>query len=332
MTKKLHLNYVHNFRGVAIILIVILHCTFWRPFNWTGYEDLSQFLRFLSNRSTAYFIFIGGFLFQYLSYKYAAKTYFRSKLFNVVLPYLLISIPAIYKAILEGTAFVEYPIWFQIIAYYLTGAHFLFFWFIPVIVLIYFLSPLLVKLDKSQYFYYTLPLFFILSILVDRDYHNPFQSLAHYIYFYLLGMAVSHYREKFFSYMQNYWLIYGGVFCIILYVDYILRANYLEQVIYVSRYTFGCLFILFVLYRFDKQVGTTFRLFGDMSFGIYFLHGYVLSLLWRIGGKLSLTTPYVSANIVSYLLLLISVLLISYLVLWFVKKVFGKRSRMLTGY
>lgn len=336
MIKKEHLNYVHNFRGIAIILIVLNHCLYWRPFDWNGHEALFQFLLFISKGSSAYFVFIAGFLFQYLSHKYTVKKYFYSKVSNVVLPYLIMSIPAIYKAMAEGIAFTEYPTWLQIIAYYATGTHFLFFWFIPMVILIYLLSPLLIKLDQYRYFYYSLPLFFILSVFIQRDvdigYHNPFHSLAHYIYYYLLGMAASRYRDKLFSNMQKYWLLYTLLFGLVIYIDYILYIEFLGFLAYVSRYTLACLFILFMLYRFDKQIGKTFHIFAAMSFGIYFLHGYVLSFLWRIGQKFHLIVPPISVNIGYYLLLSVIILGITCLALWVLKKILNTKSRMVVGY
>lgn len=336
MTKTAHLNYVHNFRGIAIILIVVNHCLYWRPFEWTGHEDLFQFLLFISKGSSTYFVFIAGFLFQYLSHKYMVQKYLYSKLFNVVLPYLIISIPALYKAINEGIAFTDYPTWLQIVAYYVTGTHFLFFWFMPTIFLIYLLSPLLVKLDKNSYFYYSLPLLFVLSIFIQRDvqigYHNPLQSLAHYLFFYVLGMAVSHYREALLPHMRKYWVFYTLAFGVSVYIDYGVYETLPGYFAYVSRYTLACLFVLFVLYRFDKQVGKTFHLFATMSFGIYFLHGYILSFLWRLGQKLHLVTPPIPVNLAYYLLLCALILLVTCLVLWIANKVLKSKSRMVVGY
>ncbi len=241
-----------------------------------------------------------------------------------------------YKAIAEGIAFTEYPIWFQIIAYYATGTHFLFFWFIPVIILIYLLSPLLIKLDKYEYFYYSLPLFFMLSVFVQREIyiglHNPLNSLVHFIFFYILGMAASRYRDKLLFNIQKNWLLYTISFGLITYIDYNLYENLLGYLVYVSRYTLSCLFILFVLYRFDKQIGKTFHTLAAMSFGIYFLHGYVLSILWRIGQKFHLVIPPISANIGYYLLLSTIILIATCLVLWAIKKIFNTKSRMIVGY
>ena len=143
------LRYVHNFRGLAILLIVAGHII---PF-W----DLSDYpiIRFLTltvlSNGSVYFIFIAGFLFQFLSDKYKFKIYLQKKFVNVVLPYFFVSIPALCLCLLKNqtfgstegfaSSFGTWSLLQKIAVLYLTGAHFFHFWFIPMIIIFYFFAP-----------------------------------------------------------------------------------------------------------------------------------------------------------------------------------------------
>jgi len=94
------LRYVHNFRGLAILFIVVAHTM--QVLTWQDNPELQVFLNVVLQNGSVYFVFIAGFLFQYLSRKYAYKTYLINKLQNVLLPYFLISIPAISYWLLRG--------------------------------------------------------------------------------------------------------------------------------------------------------------------------------------------------------------------------------------
>ncbi len=72
------LNYVNNFRGIAIIYIVAGHCI--SAFNWQNSPQLARLIKILMSNGTVFFVFIAGYLFQYLLSSYEPKKYFISKL------------------------------------------------------------------------------------------------------------------------------------------------------------------------------------------------------------------------------------------------------------
>ena len=141
------------------------------------------------------FVFIAGYLFQHLSNRFDIKKYYLSKLQNVVIPYLIISIPAIlfYITVEQKNtvwpSFYAEPAWLQMIYFYITGLHLSPMWFIPMIIMFYLLAPVLVKADKTRYFYCLLPFFLLVSFSVERGltHHN----FMHFFSIYILGMFLS---------------------------------------------------------------------------------------------------------------------------------------------
>ena len=85
--------HVHNFRGLAISLIVAVHCL--SIFDWSASPGLERWLKILLLNATVFFLFIAGYLFQHLSARFHYPSYLQTKFRNVVLPYLVVSIPAL---------------------------------------------------------------------------------------------------------------------------------------------------------------------------------------------------------------------------------------------
>ena len=92
------LDYIHTFRGFAIMLIVAVHLTY--PIESSD-PHIYRILIPIFGNSTILFVFISGFLFKYLLDKFRMKTYLRKKLSFVILPYLFMSIPALFLYALE---------------------------------------------------------------------------------------------------------------------------------------------------------------------------------------------------------------------------------------
>ena len=91
--KKRFLGYIHNFRGIAILFVVGGHILLSWPEN--EHPLAKDVLYSIWQNGTVLFVFIAGYLFQYLIGKYRTFDYWKKKLRYVILPYLLISGPAI---------------------------------------------------------------------------------------------------------------------------------------------------------------------------------------------------------------------------------------------
>ena len=181
--KQLH--YINSFRAAAIFFIVAVHTL--HVFSWPDGSLSKQFLDVLLNNGSMFFIFISGYLFQHLSVNFKASKYYLSKLKNVVLPYLIISTPAIIyfiffaqKSFLNAS-FYGQPIWQQFVQFYAFGYHSSPMWFIPVIITYYLSAPLLVKADRTHYFYHTLPMFMVIAYFVERGIYQ--NNVVHFFSF-----------------------------------------------------------------------------------------------------------------------------------------------------
>lgn len=335
------LNYLNNLRGFVMLLIVATHCLWPGILTWPPMDSIFSINGFLHTfilRSSGYFVFISGFLFQYLLNKYTFKKYINSKFNNIILPYLIISIPFIlYDAFGKSDGpFHDYSPIIRIFMYYIHGMHMTYMWFVPMIIIFYLIAPLLVKLDKVPLFYKLLPLFIIISLLIPREvtpYHNPLRSFTHYFSIYVFGMFVSHYREQILPLVKRYWISILIGFLAAILVQFCLRfivnlPYYMEMAAY-FKIIFGSLLMVYVFQRYDEQIGKSFDKIAVMSFGIYFVHGYVLSATKIIINKLHLT---IQGNLLSYILLFCFVLAITLSCLWVLKKLMGKHSRKLVGY
>lgn len=325
--KKMFLNYIHSFRGLAIIFIVAGHCIY--AFNWENNLLLRAILGRFINNGTVLFVFIAGYLFQHLSYKYDFKTYMRSKLNNVLLPYVILSIPAIVKAVFiaQNKGFNEYPKMVKIILLYVTGRHLEPLWFIPMITLFYIASPLLIKLDRKNILYYSLPFFVIVSSIVPRNNLNIFQAFVHFISVYVGGMFCSKYREQTINFTKEYFLALVALFFLVFIAD--VYTTYIGSVLAFLN-LWGklilCLLLINILQRFDAIVRDKFNYLAEISFGLYFIHAYTVSAISKI-----IPDGSVNGNIIYFSLYAFSAIGVTTLILFIAKQILGNRSRSIVG-
>jgi surface polysaccharide O-acyltransferase-like enzyme len=294
------LNYIHNFRAIAILFIVAAHCSWAVPScaeQRVFFRDAAEII--LMN-GTVLFIFIAGFLFQYLSSSFSYTMYLSKKLKFVILPYILFSLPAIAVKVssagdvqLLHPALNEYAIpfiwsntallyYFKQIGWYLiSGDSLTPFWFIPMMAILYIIAPILIRLDRGEKIYWLLPAFVIISVIVPRPYNTVqiSQSLPHFFSVYLFGMFCCRYRDILLEKMQTYWVwcLLGVVGMIQLEMFFPTMQlgyspfNYLQKM-------FLSVLLLYWLWQADAHIHPRVRssanVLADLSFGIYFVHYY----------------------------------------------------------
>src|ERR1019366_3460625 len=127
------LRYIHSFRALAIALVVAAHCI--SLFDWGHLGWQNQLIQSLIPNCTVFFI--SGFLFQHLSHKFEYRRYLKSKLQNVLLPFVIVSLPMIaaqavnQSGAFDPTCIHHWPTAAQNVAFsLLTGYHIMIpFWF-----------------------------------------------------------------------------------------------------------------------------------------------------------------------------------------------------------
>lgn len=341
------LSYIHSFRAVAILFIVAGHCVY--LFEWETIRWQEHLIQSLMQNGTVLFVFVAGFLFQHLSYKFDYRRYLKSKLLNVILPYVMVSLPMITVQAMTGRGAFDpvftqhWPTVAQNVAWsLLTGYHILPFWFIPMIAVFYLLAPALLWIDRDGRLYYLLPGLLTITIFVHRpsDMTHIWHSCAYFLPVYLFGMWFSHHRDRVMAWHDRWlpillvllaglvWLEVGfyqrggaiGSSYLFSTENGILGTNALQKLLL-------CGVLLVLLRRFGDFFDRKLHYMAEVSFGIYFLHMYFIQGYTRfVAGEI-----FPAASLLRYVLAVTTVVVLSMLCLWLVKRVLGKHSRKLVG-
>ncbi len=323
---------IHAFRALAISFIVIMHSL--ELGDWTHRPVAYALINTFFGSMSILFFFISGYLFQHLSGRFRYQRYLKRKAAVVILPYLIISIPAIIVAEWfipeEGmwSWFSDLPRIEQILIFYLTGKHLEPLWFVPTVVLIYLMAPVLLKIDRIPRGYWILVPLIAISLVIGRD--GPTGPLHKAIYMlpaYVAGMAVSRYRERVLALSARYlWLLLLAAVGLYL---LILLANPLAGTQLLLKLAM-CLIILTLFSRI-KHVPPLVNEIAHLSFGIYFLHGYLLAAT-RLLFMMTAGTPTPIEGSLPLILIAGTVTLFATLFMVRVaKRILGWRSRYVIG-
>lgn len=317
--KKSFLNYINVFRGLAILLIIAGHTM--------QFGESTSLINKINCEivcgGTALFIFISGFLFQHLSYKFEYKNYLSKKWTNVVLPYFITSIAGILFCLIYpqtyGNSFDGLNPILQIPMFLTTGRiHNTPTWFIPMIILFFFCSWLLLKLEQKGWLYKLLPLTFLITIIcprVDVDYNSimnlsytqkylaclgyVFNGFIHFFSLYVFGMFCSKYKEvidTFYNKRLLLWVLMLGLAGCDVYLSY--KGIYSSFT--VSK-TILTMLVLGYLKHYDEWIMSKSRLNNILditakySFGLFFVHWYWFFIYNQIFG-LEKVIPVIDNN------------------------------------
>lgn len=334
-TRQSFVTEINSFRGLAIILIVSSHLLYWdieSPFYKTAYL-------FFSN-STIFFAFISGYLFQYLLKKFSYKTYLFKKVKYVLVPYLIVSIPAIALRLWQGPSYMalyqwpdisEYHKGVQVFYYICTGAHLLPLWYIPMIMLYFIAAPVFKYIDQIPRLYWALIPLLLLSLVYYRTTYNinniPRMSI-HFLSVYLLGMFYSKYQTRVNQKIKPIRFILLLLAVGISVTCLLVSESYLSQLIFIQKILLIPV-MLTVLSNSSPVINKVLDQFAQTSFGIYFIHFYVILFVRAVNVKLFgedyPTTPYY------WVVTLIFTLAICWVTVKVIQKIAKVNSRLLIG-
>ncbi len=306
--KKSFLNYINIFRGLAILLIVIGH-----TMQIAGSNKLIHiFWCEVVCGGTALFIFISGFLFQHLSGKFEYKNYLSKKWKNVIIPYLITAIPGlilccftpqIYPNPFEKwNVFVQIPVLLSIGRVHNTPT-----WFIPMIVLFFIFSALLLKFEKKGILYKFLPLMFIITIFLQRgeieygqmyDLTYPerymayveyiFKGFIHFFSLYVFGMYCSKNKgiiDKFYEKRAVLWFLMIFTAGLNIYLSYSgIYSNFTVSKTFLTMLVLGYLKYYDGVILSCPKLNSALDFIAKYSFGIFFIHWYWIFVYNRIFG------------------------------------------------
>jgi peptidoglycan/LPS O-acetylase OafA/YrhL len=331
-TKTEFLHFIHSFRGVAILFVIGGHVLL----EWEPGTISESILNAILRNGTVLFVFIAGYLFQYLSNKYETMDYWKKKLQYVLIPYVLISIPALLLRFIETPRVVllenpDYPQWsalHKVFYYYSTGAHLQPLWFVPMIILFYLAAPVLVRGDRSGWLYRLLPLFIIVSLAVSRDQLSDIPRMfVHFFSVYAFGMFFSRYRSEIFEVSEKWWIVFT-VLALGLCAFTCFDNPYYDQSMYLQKMSFCWLFIYW-LREGDRFVPKFFDTLAELSFGIFFLHYYFLLAFKFVAEKYA--PIFMEGNVFNWFIHFVLIVTSNTVFLIVMKKILSKNSRYLVG-
>lgn len=326
------LNDIQKFRGFSIIFIVVGHCL--SGFDWSDSPNLELVLKRFFANGTIFFIFISGYLFEHLSVRYRPFEYFKSKLNFVLLPYVFISALPVAGIIWVGSRagldadFFEQPYWQQAVDLMLTGGHVTPFWFIPTLGIFFLASPLLHAFFKIKLSYCVLPVLLIFSILVPRGNHQPVQSFIHFLSVWVAGMACCRFRWRLNYWYKIYYLLGYLSLAIISILD-IFHAHGSHGPLSLLGKLLMCMLLLNLMRRqYNFEVGYLAQI-GALSFGVFFIHSFVISTIKLL--FLRIYENYPDGSVFGVIFLVVLTCIISAAIIKLFKLLFGANSRYLVG-
>lgn len=325
--RQPHLAYAHYMRGIAILLIVATHCStiFSAETMIREHYTLSLF-----RHGNLLFIFIAGFLFQYLLPRFGYLHYLKKKCLYVVLPYLIVSAPFIYLYAIGSKEhyFVDITPFTtpEIVVFMLfTGAHLEPLWFIPMICIFYLFAPFFRFVDEHPRLYALFPVFLVVALYTGRpDYSlGPVQNFIFFLPAYMFGMMVCHFREKLLPFLAKHALFINTLWVIPLCIAHVAENDLL---IYLIKFPL-CIGLMGIFYKYPAFRGReALNRLADFSFGIFFMHNYAVGFTHT---HIDIDQPIMV--ILIYLAYLFLVLALSLGGVLAVKRLSGRLSRYIIG-
>jgi peptidoglycan/LPS O-acetylase OafA/YrhL len=333
------------FRGMTILLVVAGHCYN----NWEIDTIAEITIANLITGATAIFVFISGFFFHFAFYhRYNYKKFIISKARNVALPYLIISTISM-LGMLYFLGYITFPIIFtdnptqqNILAYFFnlgTGRTWTAYWYVPFIMVMFALSPFFIWYIKlsTQLQIALMLICLVLSVFIQRPTLNlnPVHSAMYLTGFYMLGIMYSLHRPKISTFLDKtklFWLLAAlAVALATALLGQVGNAHKMTpweyagldlmvplKLITIPAMLSACMW----LQAFNVKL---LLYLAEISFGLFFVHTLVLR------ASLAVFFKDWAHGFMGFLVLFLTVIIISTAIIFTIRKIFKKRSRYIVG-
>ena len=361
--KKKFLNSINYFRAIAIIIIVMAHS--YGIAHWNVYNRASIFEKLFYSfnlNGSIFFIFISGFLYNHIFYpRFEYKKFMLKKAKFVLLPYLFCSaIPILYavsrtqenfwldaffyhngsnflpEAIADSQ--VLSAIWFL-----LTGRAVYAYWYIPMIMLIFALSPLINQLIQSKYLLQTILFMMPISAIVHRPAQNlnPLHSLVYFLPVYLLGIYSSIHQKQVYEFVKSKQVkitisITAIALGLIQVLIFNVSGNFSKDFFSVALPDINllqkillCFLLISILDNYENNDIPSMKKVAETSFAIYFIHPFLLNPLTLISRNLGFDFD---GNVFTLFIATFCIVATAMAIAHLFKLVFKRNSRYLIGW
>ena len=349
-TSSNYIHHLHAFRGFAIITIVAAHAWSFMIF-WTGSLDseglksLFYLTETLFHGSTLYFAIISGVLFQMVLNERGWQRFFKNKITNVLLPYIVMSVfmTTFYWQYYQADALrtgEEITFVGSALSNVLQGTASIHFWYIPVLMVLFAVTPLFsLLLNRAPWLLLCIAL---LPLIIARSPFPDFLKPQTFVYFagaYALGMLVGQYYTRVQTFVLQHRL---SIFAVALIASGIILMQYVwgyqqnglmssrQTLIYVQK----CLICLLVLNWFKQievKIPRWLSILGTHAFSIYFLH------VLFIGFVIMSVQPYLESYRPAWLIFILGStnlvigIVVSLSISLLARRLAGKHSRKIIG-
>lgn len=299
----------------------------------------------LFHGSTLFFALISGILFTRVLYTRSWTSFFKSKLTYVLLPYLLISIlltllgwPPGPEYGMAGGFTPQFP---EVLARNLLfGSSQTHLWYIPILTILFLLTPLLyflLKRGKSS----SILLLALMPLIVSRSIYPDLLSLKSICFFlgaYAFGMYLGERLDAMFTLVRNHlgmllaiYMAFATSNFLLFFWGYVPNGfTSLHQSIVYFQKLLETMLILYALHVYEDRLPKLLNIMGTYSFSIYFLHfTFILALPYALIRLVPITS--IGMVIVCSLAIYTLSILLSVLLSMAVRQLSGKYSRMLIG-
>ena len=361
-TRKF-LNSINYFRGIAIIIIVMTHS--YGIAHWNVYQNASLFEKLfysLNLNGSVFFVFISGYLYNHIFYpKFNYKIFLIKKAKFVIIPYLICSALPILYTVFDlnnewifnivfdsgGIAFLPESIQdkplLAILWFLATGRAVYAYWFIPMIIMIFVLSPLINYLIKSQHLIHIILMLIPIAMIVHRPLQNmnPLHSLVYFLPIYLLGIYSSINREKILVYLQSNQikiiiLLLSILLCLIQVLFFNISGNFSKNFLMITvpdvniiQKILLCFLFIAVLENWENTEIKSLKKTAETSFAIYFIHPFLIRPLTRLSRNLGFEFQ---GNLLTLLIATFLMVVIAIAIAQTLKLILKKKSRYLIGW
>lgn len=332
-------------RALAIISVVGAHAwsflIFWTgDLSTSGIEHVFWFTETLFHGSTLFFALISGLLFTKVLSDKGFSKFYKSKLLYVCLPYVIISM-VFTLYFLQETNVETLADFLKLLGFNLMmGKAWIHFWYMPVLAVLFLLTPLLVKVQKR------FPILFVfimlLPLVISRspfpDFVKP-QSFVYFIGAYATGLWIGANYERFITKVDKstlYLVLVAVITSVGLYLLYVNGYQHdgfysvRQSLVYVQKLAIFAL-VLSWLYQREQAIPKWSLLLANYAFTIFFFH------VFFIGMAIQFLAPTLAENRDGFYIALfgcfnlVFCVAASVLLGVLIKKVFKQRARVLIG-
>lgn len=332
---------IQEIRGICIICVILIHILSFSP-NIDMYNQFNIIVRTIINFAVGIFLFLSGYLNNVDKISKNKNEFYKKRFSRLYIPFIIYSV--LYTVINNKLQFINnsFMEYIKTIIRILLGMNVGHLYYIIVLLEFVIITPIIISfINKNKKIIDILlilitPIFLILNFICNLLYNRsiPFYQylpMSWFIYYYL-GLVLKIRKNLF---IKNIKININVIICISLIsivinlIEYkFLNYSFITSQVKFTNMIYTILLIYFIINKlnYNKEKKNIFSLLGDNSFGIYFIHMFIITLYDKL--IFSLKLKYY----IYIILMFILVTGTSYIIMFLIKKIFKERwSKYLGG-